>query len=132
MLATDPTLRQFVLDSLALVKLASGERCFSPLCNVLLASCEYSASVANLGDEDQVRFERESLAAASLASKLTALSLNEKVEGKVFLSRPNIYSLIKLGLLDYASVYDIKVAFFQEKFILHAAKNLNTKGRELA
>jgi hypothetical protein len=123
--------RSTLINVLDIISVLDGSEQLKRACGAtlgeILASCHFPAEVI---DRDEL-FESNAILAAHVASKLTALGINERIESKVFLTRTNIYSLLRLSLVDYEDVYDAKVVFTrfndQDKFMFHAYKNLNTK-----
>jgi hypothetical protein len=116
-----------VLD---IVRTLNGEARFnscSPVLDAALGSCKFSTELVD-GDK---YFEQNAMLAANLASKLTALSLNEKIENKVFITRPNVYSMFRTSLVDFEGVNDVKIVFKRfgdkENVAFHASKKLQTK-----
>ena len=116
------------LELLTVDKLAkkhSVQFCLSSLCN-LFKNCEFPIDI------EYKTFENDALVAARVASYLTGWSINEKLENKMFLTKVNLYSLMRSIVVDNENIYDCKIAFFrmpdQERFIFQATKDFNNKG----
>jgi hypothetical protein len=116
------------LELLTVDKLAkkhSVQFCLSSLCN-LFKNCEFPIDI------EYKMFENDALVAARVASYLTGWSINEKLENKIFLTKVNLYSLLRSIVVDNENIYDCKIAFFrmpdQERFIFQATKDFNNKG----
>jgi hypothetical protein len=128
--------RSVLTNTLDLINILNSNEQFKRTCSVtfseIFSSCQFAAQVI---DDDEF-FKINSILAAQIASKLTALIINEKAESKVFLTRPNIYSLLRLSLVDNENVYDAKIVFNrfndQDKIMFHAYKNLITKCNDLS
>jgi hypothetical protein len=116
------------LDLLRLVKLAKShsktEFCFMSICD-LFKNCEFPLNM------EYKTFEDDALVASRMASLLTSYSFNEKLDEKVYLSKSNIYSLLRLSVTENENIYDSKITFFrtpdEERFMFHAIKDANQK-----
>ena len=121
--------KNLFLDLLRLVKLAKShsktELCFISICD-LFKNCEFPLNI------EYKTFESDALVAARLASLLTSYTFNEKLDDKVYLTKANIYSMLRLSITEYDNIYDSKITFFrtlnEERFMFHAIKDLNKKG----
>lgn len=121
--------KQLFLDLLRLVKLAKSHSkldfCFTSICS-LFKNCEFPLQI------EYKNFENDAMVASRIAALLTAFTFNEKLESKIYLTKTNLYSLLRHNLAENEDIYDIKIAFIrtpdQERFIFHALKNLDKKG----
>lgn len=119
------------LDILLLVKTANShsdlQYCFLSLCS-LFKNCEFPINI------DYKTFESDAIVASRLAAHLTALTFNERVEDKKYVTKINIYSLMRLALSESENIYDIKVMFdrsqSQGRLMIHGTKDLKNKGRK--
>lgn len=124
--------KNLFLDLLRLVKLAKShsktELCFISICD-LFKNCEFPLNI------EYKTFESDALVAARLASLLTSYTFNEKLDDKVYLTKANIYSMLRLSITEYDNIYDSKITFFrtlnEERFMFHAIKDLNKKELEV-
>jgi hypothetical protein len=120
------------LDLLRLVKLAKShsktEFCFMNICD-LFKNCEFPLNI------EYKTFDDDALVASRIASLLTAYTFNEKVDQIVYLSKLNIFSLLRLSITENENIYDSKITFFrtpdEERFMFHAIKDVNQKGQFL-
>lgn len=75
------------------------------------------------------------MVAARIAGLLTAITFNEKIENKTFLTKTNIYSLLRMNIIENQNIYDAKIAFFrtpeQERLMIHASKSLQDKSKHI-
>lgn len=117
------------LDILLLVKTANShsdlQYCFLSLCS-LFKNCEFPIEL------DYRTFENDALVASRLAALLTAFTFNERVEDKKYLTKVNVYSIIRLALSESENIYDIKVMFDRSqsegRLMVHGTKDLKNKG----
>ena len=114
------------MDKLA--KKHSVQFCMSSLCS-LFKNCEFPIDI------QYKTFENDALVAARLAAFLTAFSFNEKIDtvNKTnLLTKISLYTLLRSVLIDNENIYDSKIAFLrladQERFIVHASKDVSNKG----
>lgn len=120
------------LDILLLVKTANShsdlQYCIVSLCS-LFKNCEFPIDI------DYRTFENDALVASRLAAHLTALSFNERVEDKKYLSKINVYSIVRLALSESENIYDIKIMFdrsqSQGRLMVHGTKDLKNKVMEV-
>lgn len=100
--------------------------CIADLCN-LFKDCEFPVDV------EYINFESDAMVASRLAATLTGLSYSEKFENRVYLSRLNLYSLLKLTLQDNENIYDAKIVFRQEanqpRLAFQAIKSIEDKSK---
>jgi hypothetical protein len=98
--------------------------CLSSLCS-LFKNCEFPIDI------EYKMFESDAMVAARYAAFLTASSINEKLESKVYLTKVNLYSMLRQIVVDNENIYDSKIAFLrmpdQERFIFEATKDLNNR-----
>ncbi|CAF0705407.1 unnamed protein product [Brachionus calyciflorus] len=116
--------KHLFLDILDLVKLANSHSkikfCAASICS-LFKNCEFPIDI------EYKNFENDAMVAARTASLLTGLTLNEKLENKTFLSKSNLYTLLRLSISEYDNIYDAKIAFLrsaeEDRLIIHATKS---------
>ena len=116
------------LDLLRLVKLAKSnsktEFCFMSICE-FFKNCEFPLNM------EYKTFHNDALVASRMASLLTSYTFNEKIDQKIYLSKTNIYSLLRLSITENENIYDSKITFFrtpdEERFMFHATKDFNQK-----
>lgn len=120
--------RHLFLDILRMVKIINSHSefkyCISALCN-LFKNCAFPINI------EYKNFEDVAMVAARVAALLTAITYNEKLENKTYLTKANINSLMRLTVVDNDNIYDSKIAFFrnanQERFMFQASKNVETR-----
>jgi len=117
-----------LLEVLQLAKTHSSlEYCITSLCN-LFKNCEFPLNIY------YKNFENNALVASRVAALLTALTFNEKLDEKTYLNKANLYSILRLSVIDNDDIYDSKIAFLrapnQERFIFHASKDSNIKCKQ--
>ena len=124
--------KHLFLDLLRVVKLAKSqsmiEQCLIEICD-FFKNCEFPLNI------EYKAFENDALTAARIASLLTSYTFNEKLDEKVYLTKANIYSLLRLSIAENENIYDCKIVFLrspeQERFMFHAHKDLNQKSGRL-
>lgn len=120
------------LDILQLVKTANSHSslkyCIVPICS-LFKNCEFPIDI------DYRTFENDALVASRLAALFTALTFNERVENKQYLSKVNIYSMVRLALSESENIYDVKIMFPRssniDRLMVHGTKDLKSKVMEI-
>lgn len=120
--------KNLFLDILRLVEIANSHTklkfCISSICS-LFKNCEFPINI------EYKNFESDAMVASRLAGLLTAITFNERVDNRTYLTKTNIYSLLRLGIFESENIYDSKIAFFrtpdQDRFMIHASKSLKDK-----
>ena len=122
--------KNLFLDILDLVKLANSHSqlkfCVTSICS-LFKNCEFPINI------EYQNFENDAMVAARMAALITGLTLNQNIEKQNYLSKINLYTLLRLSISEYENIYDAKVAFFrnldENRLILHAAKSLKNRSK---
>ena len=122
--------KHLFLDLLQIVKFAKShsmiEQCLIEICD-FFKNCEFPIDI------EYKTFENDALVAARLASLITSYTFNEILDDKVYLTKANIYSLLRLSITEYDNIYDCKITFLRtpekERFMFHALKDLNKKSK---
>lgn len=121
------------LDILLLVKTANShsdlQNCIVSLCT-LFKNCEFPIDI------DYRTFESDALVASRLGALLTTLTFNERiVDTTKYLTKLNVYSLVRLALSESENIYDIKILFdrlqSQTRLMVHGTKDLKNKVVEI-
>lgn len=115
------------LNLLRLTQLAKSSEphaaCLSTVICPVIKECEFPVDVVDNVNE----FNSQAMAASHLASELTALGFNDKTE---ILTSSTLVSLLRLNLVDYASIYDSKIALFDsDKQLIHAFKDATSSSK---
>jgi hypothetical protein len=122
--------KHLFLDILRMVEIVSNHNqikfCFVSICN-LFKNCEFPINI------EYKNFENDAMVASRVAALLTALTYNERIENKTYLTKMNLNSLLKLTVLDNINIYDSKIIFkFSPdlpRFAFQATKNLEDKSK---
>jgi hypothetical protein len=118
-----------LLEVLQLAKTHSSlEYCITSLCN-LFKNCEFPINIY------YKNFENNALVASRVAALLTALTFNEKLDEKTYLTKTNLFSILRSSVIDNDDIYDSKIIFLrtpnQDRFMFHALKDSNIKCNQL-
>ncbi|RNA23662.1 G-coupled receptor -like protein [Brachionus plicatilis] len=120
--------KNLFLDILDLVKLANSHSqlkfCVTSICS-LFKNCEFPINI------EYQNFENDAMVAARMAALLTGLILNQKIENQSYLSKLNLYTLLRLSISEHENIYDAKVAFLrnpgESRVIIHGTKSLRNR-----
>lgn len=123
--------KHLFMDLLRLVKLTKSDSktqfCFTTICD-FFKNCEFPVDI------EYKLFESDALVAARFASILSAYTFNEELEKQVYLSKANVFSLLR-SITENDNIYDCKITSLrtpeQERFMFHATKDIDLKTIEV-
>lgn len=123
--------KNLFLDILDLVKLANSHSqlkfCVTSICS-LFKNCEFPINI------EYQNFENDAMVAARMAALLTGFILNQKIESQNYLSKLNLYTLLRLSISEYENIFDAKVAFLrnpgENRVIIHATKSIRNRSKQ--
>ena len=124
--------KHLFLDILNLVKIANSHSklkfCVSSICS-LFKNCEFPIDI------EYKNFENDAMVAARIAALLTGFIVNEKQDERTYLSKSNLYTLMRLIISEYDNIYDSKLAYIrytdEDRLIIHATKSFRDNGNYL-